>query len=109
MNKKPLKLLSHVTFIKLSFQIKSFTWLPMPLPQQCKLVLTTAKSDFSHTSLSRRPDVQFLTVSNLNTTKLKAEFLEDHMQRHFDHLNRVHIQVRSFIYQITHIAYGFIM
>lgn len=40
----------------------------------------------------KRPDVQFLSISHLNTTKLKAEYLEDKMQMHFDHLKRLQLQ-----------------
>ena len=54
--------------------------------------MTTCTSDYSHTQLSARPDIQFLRMSNINTTKIKAELLEDHMQMHYDHLNRSQIQ-----------------
>lgn len=40
----------------------------------------------------KRPDTKFVSISNLNTPKLKAEVLEDHMQMHFEHLKRLHLQ-----------------
>jgi len=74
------------------YQVKKFSWLPLPLPPQCRLVLTTSTSDLSCSNLAKRPDTTFLILSNLNTTKLKAEFLEDHMLMHYDHLKRSHMQ-----------------
>lgn len=40
----------------------------------------------------KRPDTMCLSLSNLNTTKVKADMLEDHMQMHFEHLKRLHLQ-----------------
>jgi len=40
----------------------------------------------------KRPDTQFFLVQTLGTTKLRAEYLEDHMQMHFDHLKWQHLQ-----------------
>ncbi|WAR26485.1 TTC41-like protein, partial [Mya arenaria] len=73
-------------------QIKSFSWIPLPLPPQCRIVITTLVSDLSCTNLRKRPDASFLTLSNLNTTKVKAELLEDHMQMHYEHLKRFQLQ-----------------
>ncbi|KAL4226385.1 hypothetical protein ACF0H5_014369 [Mactra antiquata] len=81
------------TSLELSPQeIKKFSWLPMPLPPQCRIVMTTFTSDLSHAGLQKRPDAKFLLLPNLNTTKVKAEVLEDHMQMHFEHLKRSQLQ-----------------
>lgn len=72
--------------------MKSFSWVPLPLPPQCRMVLTTSPSDYSYTCLSQRPDVQLMHISNINTYKLKTEILEEHMQVHFDNLTKSHLQ-----------------
>jgi hypothetical protein len=72
--------------------VKLFSWIPLPLPPQCRFVVTTLNSDFSHGNLLKRPDTKVVSLSSLNTTKVKAEMLEDHMQVHFDHLKRSQLQ-----------------
>ena len=62
------------------------------MPPQCRIVLTTSASDYSYTCLSKRPDVQYMSFSSLNTTKIKTEVLEECMQTHFDKLNRSCLQ-----------------
>ena len=75
-----------------NFQVKKFSWIPLPLPPQCRMVLTTSPSDYSFTCLSKRPDVQVMCLQSVSTTKLKTEILEEHMQTHFDNLTRSHLQ-----------------
>lgn len=73
-------------------EIRNFSWIPLPLPPQCRIVMTILNSDLGYANLAKRPDTQFITLSNLDTTKLKAEMLEDHMGVHFEHLKRTHLQ-----------------
>ncbi|XP_053377944.1 uncharacterized protein LOC123530292 isoform X2 [Mercenaria mercenaria] len=73
-------------------EIKTFSWIPLPLPPQCRIVVTTLNSDLSHSNLTKRPDTKVMSLSSLSTTKVKAEMLEDHMQMHFDHLKRTQLQ-----------------
>ena len=85
-------MLPSITDLFLVFpQIKKFQWLPLPLPPQCCVIFTTISSDLSHSNLRNRADVKFLQLSHLNTTKLKAEFLEESMNMYYDHLKKSHL------------------
>ena len=38
-------------------QVKEMGWLPSPLPPQCKVIITSARSDTAHKALSQRNDI----------------------------------------------------
>ncbi|KAK3585946.1 hypothetical protein CHS0354_038488 [Potamilus streckersoni] len=74
-------------------QIKKFEWIPLPLPSNCRMILTTSTSDFSYRSLSERGDIKHLTLPQLKTANLKMKYLEEHMQMHYNHLKQEHISI----------------
>lgn len=71
------------------FQIKNFSWLPFPLPSQCRLICTTCRSDLSYFSLSKRTDVRLHTIPLFDSMKIRLNFLEDCMQQYYDHLKHL--------------------
>ncbi|KAM6984725.1 tetratricopeptide repeat protein 41-like [Aplochiton taeniatus] len=38
-------------------EVKELLWLPVPLPPQCKLIITTSITDLTYKSLTQRPDL----------------------------------------------------
>ncbi|KAJ8301148.1 hypothetical protein KUTeg_020135 [Tegillarca granosa] len=72
-----------------SREIKNFSWLPFPLPSQCRLICTTCRSDLSYFSLSKRTDVRSQTIPLFDSLKIRLNFLEDYMQQYYDHLKHL--------------------
>nr|XP_014348829.1 PREDICTED: putative tetratricopeptide repeat protein 41 [Latimeria chalumnae] len=60
-------------------QVKMFSWLPQPLPPQCKLILTTVSSDLSCKSIAGRQDVQAVQVTNTSDSRVRSSMLQGHL------------------------------
>ena len=68
------------------------SWLPQPLPPQCKLIVTTAKSDRSFCHLSRRRDAEFLTVPLIKDSEAKTDVIREYLALHCKCLNEEQIE-----------------
>ncbi|XP_048741170.2 uncharacterized protein LOC125655060 isoform X3 [Ostrea edulis] len=73
-------------------QVKELKWLPFPLPPQCRIIITSCRSDLTYHSLSSRKDTILHTVPSFHSPKIQKAFLEDAMLQHFDHLNEENVQ-----------------
>ncbi|XP_062339637.1 tetratricopeptide repeat protein 41 [Osmerus eperlanus] len=60
-------------------EVKELSWLPSPLPPQCKLVLTTTSTDLTYKSLTLRPDVHTLTCPGLSDPGARRRLLLHHL------------------------------
>ena len=58
------------------------TWLPHPLPPQCKVIVTTAKSDLSYKALCQRSDTTTLTMASLTDLTSKQQIVKEHLAMH---------------------------
>ncbi|XP_019634220.1 PREDICTED: uncharacterized protein LOC109477408 [Branchiostoma belcheri] len=63
-------------------QVKEFTWLPFPLPPQCRIIVTTTRSDLTYKALVNRPDVTDLNVPLLADSPSKSTVMEEHLAEH---------------------------
>ena len=60
-------------FYYIIVQIKEMSWLPLPLPPQCKMIISSSKADFSYKSLTCRPDTTVHVVPSLTNPEYRAQ------------------------------------
>ncbi|XP_071960827.1 putative tetratricopeptide repeat protein 41 [Antedon mediterranea] len=69
-------------------QVKEMTWLPNPIPQHCKIIVSTVKSDLSYKSLVSRPDCMVYCLPILSDSTSKTAIMKSHfksiMTQHID-------------------------
>ena len=70
-----------------SFQIKELDWLPYPLPPQCKIIVTSLKSDLTYRQLSGRGDVKTVQIPPLKDSEHRRAIVRDHLALHCKALN----------------------
>ena len=58
------------------------TWLPYPLPPQCKIIITSARSDSSYRVLSGRADTKVVKVPLLTDTATRKEVICEYLAIH---------------------------
>lgn len=63
-------------------QIKELEWLPQPLPPQCKLIVTTFRSDTTYHRLSQCGHVRTLPVPPLSDLDHKADIIKELLAVH---------------------------
>uniref|UniRef100_UPI00398EFF95 putative tetratricopeptide repeat protein 41 isoform X2 n=1 Tax=Pristiophorus japonicus TaxID=55135 RepID=UPI00398EFF95 len=73
-------------------QIKEFSWLPQPLPAQCKLIVTTASSNLSFKSLSKLEDVEVVQLSNTSDYKVQIQIFQKHLSMPYKEISKSQIQ-----------------
>ncbi|XP_067906406.1 putative tetratricopeptide repeat protein 41 isoform X2 [Heterodontus francisci] len=71
-------------------QVKEFSWLPQPLPAQCKLIVSTASSNLSYKSLSKREDVEVMQLSNRSDYKI--HIFKKHLAMPYKEISESQIQ-----------------
>ncbi|XP_055958244.1 tetratricopeptide repeat protein 41 [Patella vulgata] len=69
-------------------EVKDFNWLPFPLPPQCKLIVTTSRSDLTCHSLSKRADVKIVHVKKLFESQQKQLILMENMKHNYEKLSK---------------------
>ncbi|XP_070559768.1 tetratricopeptide repeat protein 41-like [Ptychodera flava] len=69
-------------------QIKELSWLATPLPAQCKIILTTVRSDLTYQALSKRRDTVIYTVPLMNDPDMKRSVVEEHLALHCKSLDK---------------------
>ncbi|XP_013385421.1 TPR repeat-containing protein DDB_G0287407 isoform X2 [Lingula anatina] len=72
--------------------VKEMAWLPMPLPPQCKIIITTAKSDLTYRSLVHRGDTQIVKVPLISDNVSKSKIIQEHLAVHCKSLNSEQIE-----------------
>lgn len=72
--------------------MKNLSWLPVPLPPQCRLIVSTTQSDLTYKALAKRSDAIILSVPSLASNQFRISFLEDSMGDHFPLLSRENIK-----------------
>ncbi|XP_033647263.1 uncharacterized protein LOC117306832 [Asterias rubens] len=73
-------------------QVKEMSWLPEKLPAQCKIVLTTVRSDLTYKSLSQRQDTQVLLVPLFTDRGQKSSMVTENLAIHCKCLDEVQLQ-----------------
>ncbi|XP_033120018.1 putative tetratricopeptide repeat protein 41 [Anneissia japonica] len=68
-------------------QVKEMNWLPNPLPNHCKVIISTIKSDLTYKSLLSRPDVVIHQVPAFSDATDKASIMEKHLALYFKSLD----------------------
>ncbi|ESO83634.1 hypothetical protein LOTGIDRAFT_169106 [Lottia gigantea] len=69
-------------------EVKDFGWLPQYLPSHCKIIFTTSRSDLTFHSLSKRNDVQTLTIKSLVENTQKPLILMENMKFYYQRLSK---------------------
>ncbi|XP_072407952.1 tetratricopeptide repeat protein 41-like isoform X3 [Chiloscyllium punctatum] len=73
-------------------QVKKFSWLPWPLPDQCRLIVTTASSSLSYKSLLRHKEVHMVQFFNKITDKVRSHIFHQHLAMPYKEINENQIQ-----------------
>ena len=63
------------------------SWLPFPLPPQCKMIMTTARSDMTYRNLTSRPDCVTLRVPVMTNKEAKRDIIEEYLAMHCKNLS----------------------
>ncbi|XP_032217756.1 tetratricopeptide repeat protein 41 isoform X2 [Nematostella vectensis] len=62
-----------------AYQAKELTWLPKEIPEFCRLIITTIKSDITYRALKQRKDSYFIELNNVLDAKSKRKLLEEYV------------------------------
>ncbi|XP_067684110.1 tetratricopeptide repeat protein 41-like [Haliotis asinina] len=73
-------------------EVKEFLWLPSTLPQKCRIILTTTRSDLTFRNLSKRSDVQLISIPSITSDSHKMQLLQDSMKQHYSHISKSCLQ-----------------
>ncbi|XP_046333250.2 tetratricopeptide repeat protein 41-like [Haliotis rufescens] len=73
-------------------EVKEFLWLPSTLPQKCRIIVTTTRSDLTFRNLSKRSDVQLISIPSITSDSHKMHFLQDSMKQHYSHISKSCLQ-----------------
>lgn len=69
-----------VSCVCLESQVKQLHWLPVSLPSQCKLIITTTSTDLTYKNLIGRPDVYMIMWAGLTSDPiLRRNVLQHHL------------------------------
>ena len=68
------------------------SWLPLKLPPQCKIVLTTVRSDLTYKTLSQRPDTKVLLVPLFTDNNQKSSMVTENLAIHCKCLDQAQLQ-----------------
>nr|XP_006820707.1 PREDICTED: uncharacterized protein LOC100366770 [Saccoglossus kowalevskii] len=74
-------------------QVKEMSWLSATLPPQCKIILTTVKSDLSFRGLAMRKDAIFHSVSLITDPDIRCSIVEEHLAVHCKSLDKEQINM----------------
>ncbi|XP_048404557.2 putative tetratricopeptide repeat protein 41 isoform X2 [Stegostoma tigrinum] len=73
-------------------QVKEFSWLPWPLPDQCGLIVTTALSNLSYKSLLKHEEVYVIQFFNKIADEVKSHIFQQHLAMPYKEINESQIQ-----------------
>ncbi|XP_048463593.1 tetratricopeptide repeat protein 41 isoform X2 [Rhincodon typus] len=73
-------------------QVKEFSWLPWPLPDQCRLIVTTALSNLSYKSLLKHEEVHVIQFFNKIADEVKSHIFQQHLAMPYKEINESQIQ-----------------
>ncbi|KAM8972000.1 tetratricopeptide repeat protein 41-like [Pelodytes ibericus] len=62
-----------------SVQAKGFTWLPVNLPEQCKIIMTTTSSHLSYKFMVERADVELIELESLPMDTRRLSIFHRHL------------------------------
>ena len=57
-------------------------WLTLPLPPQCKIIMTTSASDLTYKVLQQRPDTKVVAMPTLNDKQSRSNLIQEHLAMH---------------------------
>ncbi|XP_041071354.1 tetratricopeptide repeat protein 41 [Carcharodon carcharias] len=73
-------------------QVKEFSWLPWPLPAQCKLIVTTATSNLAYKSISKHEEANVMQLSNRTDDKFRIHIFQKHLAMPYKEINKSQLQ-----------------
>ncbi|XP_077983665.1 uncharacterized protein LOC144438489 isoform X2 [Glandiceps talaboti] len=73
-------------------QIKEMTWLPTVIPHQCKIIVTTVRSDLTYHGLSQRSDVIIHSLPSITNPDIKQSIVEEHLAVYFKTLDKEQVK-----------------
>ena len=80
-----------ISTIIMILQVKEMTWLPCPLPPQCKVIVTCSRSDVAHKTLSQRDDVKIVSVPLLKDARSKVKVIREYLAIHCKCLDKAQL------------------
>ena len=68
------------------------SWLPMPIPPHCKVVLTTVRSDTTYKVLGARGDNTTVTLPLMSDVTMRSKVVREHLAMHCKALDECQLQ-----------------